>query len=42
MGTLASITLYSVLVLVGMIAAAAIFSFLGIWLSDQSEEDAGH
>ncbi|MDZ7708182.1 MAG: hypothetical protein U5J97_09910 [Trueperaceae bacterium] len=42
MGTLASITLYSVLVLIGMTVAAGAFSFLGIWLSDQSEENEGH
>jgi len=41
-GTLASITLYSVIVLVAMTAAAGIFSLLGVWLSEQSEEDAGH
>jgi len=41
-GTLASITFYAVIVLVAMTAAAGIFSFLGIWLSEQSEEDAGH
>jgi len=41
-GTLASITLFSIIVLVAMTAAAGIFSFLGVWLSDQSEEDAGH
>lgn len=42
MATLVSITFYSILVLIGMTVAAAGFTFLGVWFSGQSEEDAGH
>lgn len=43
MGTFGEIALYSFLMLVGLSAVAALFTFLGIWLSDQAaDEDAAH
>lgn len=37
------IAFYSVLVLVGMTVAASAFTFLGVWISEQSpEEHGGH
>jgi hypothetical protein len=41
-GTFASIAFYSVLVIAGVMILSAAFSLLGIWLSDESEEDAAH
>ena len=42
METLGQITLYSIMMLVGLSAVSAAFVFLGIWVSDQSDEDASH
>lgn len=42
METLGLITLYSILVLTGLSLASAVFVFLGIWISDQSDEDSAH
>lgn len=42
MDTFLSIALNSVLVLAGMLVAAAAFTFLGVWLSDQTQENGGH
>lgn len=41
--TFASISLYAVLVLAGMLVAAGTFTFLGILIADSTvEEDDGH
>lgn len=42
MGTFEAIGLYSVFVLVGVVVVGGAFTLLGLWLSDQSEEDADH
>jgi hypothetical protein len=42
-GTFASITLYAMFVLVGMIVAAGAFTLLGVLVSDSTvEEDGEH
>jgi hypothetical protein len=42
-GTFGSITVYAILVLVGMIVAAGAFTLLGVLISDSTlEEDDGH
>lgn len=33
---------YATLVLAGTMILSAVFSFLGMWLSDETEEDAAH
>jgi len=33
---------YATLVLAGTMILSAAFSWLGVWLSDESEEDAAH
>lgn len=40
--TFLSIALYAVFMLAGLSAAAAAFTFVGVWLSDQSDEDGAH
>ena len=42
MGTFVSIGIYSVMVLGGLSAVAAMFIFLSIWLVDQSEDHEAH
>ncbi len=42
MGTFQLIGIYALIVMVIVTVAAGAFTFLGLWLSDQSEEDAGH
>jgi hypothetical protein len=42
-GTFASITLYAIFVLLGMVVAAGAFTLLGVLISDSTvEEDDGH
>lgn len=42
MGTFGLITVYSILVLVGLSIVSAMFVFLGIWIADQSDEEHAH
>ena len=44
METLGLITMYSIMMLLGLSAVSAAFVFVGVWLSDESEEeeDAAH
>lgn len=42
MDTFISISIYAVAVLAIVTVVAAGFTFLGIWLSNESKEDVGH
>lgn len=42
MGTFQAIAFYSVIVMVIVTAVGGAFTLLGLWLSQESEEDAGH
>lgn len=42
MGTFQAIALYSVAVMIIVTVVGGAFTLLGLWLSEESEEQAGH